>query len=51
MKDENAVALGKKGGTSTKEKYGSEYYRELQKKSVEKRKKNKAKLGLDNRLQ
>ena len=33
--------LGRRGGTKTKEKYGSEYYRAIQRKSVEKRKKNK----------
>jgi len=41
MKDQNAVALGKKGGDSTSKKYGKDYYKELQKKSVESRKNKK----------
>jgi len=41
MKDQNAVALGKKGGSSTSKKYGSNYYKELQRKSVASRKNKK----------
>jgi len=36
-----AKQLGKRGGDATKRNRGSEYYRELQKKSVAKRKENK----------
>lgn len=34
MKDKNAQELGKKGGEATKNRYGKDYYKELQKKSV-----------------
>ena len=33
--------IGTKGGTTTADRYGKDYYKELQKKSVESRKKNK----------
>lgn len=40
-KDPIAVELGKRGGLKTSEKYGKDYYRDLQKKSVESRKSKK----------
>jgi len=44
-KDEAAVKLGSKGGNTTKKRYGSDYYRELQKRSVKSKLKNKKKRG------
>ncbi len=29
MKDQNAVKLGRKGGRSTKKKYGQEHYKKI----------------------
>jgi len=37
MKDPNAVALGKKGGKKTLQKYGIDYYKKLQQLSVKAR--------------
>lgn len=40
-----ALLLGNKGGQATKEKYGLEHYKEMNKKSVESRRKKKLKLA------
>lgn len=43
-----ATAFGRMGGLALKEKYGSEHFREMQRKGVENRRQRKAsKLGVD----
>lgn len=39
--------LGKKGGTATRDKYGADHYKEMNRRSVETRRKNKNKLSVD----
>lgn len=43
MKELTIRQMARKGGNSTKKKYGIEHYRAIQKKGVEKRKLNKLK--------
>ena len=43
-KNPNAIALGAQGGAKTREKYGSEHDKKIQKKAVKSRMRNKEKV-------